>query len=240
MQNKTLKTIDAQLTLFHSKMVKIVRKWAKDNIFYEYNDSDSDSDVVRYYFTGFQDELADCIYDDSKNRWTRSVRKAAAECGMKFVGAGRSRIALEVSYYGKSLIVKVSVANEGMNNDKELKSIQGNLKVYPFVEKFMLAPLYYWKNKHWKTILAFPPAPIVKKGDWDPDRVENMYDLRDQMLPKKFVNENVFRHLLAVNTLFSDVHGHNIGFRDGLPLMIDVDCGSRRINLKKMAKLGFS
>ena len=148
--------------------------------------------------------------------YLKQVKKAATKCGLKFAGAGRSRMVVTTVYYSKKIAIKLSVRGR---NEKEL---QGAVNMSKGFKKVAIVPAFQWDNELWGLVLAFPYSPIINKGEWD------VWNAKDEewahtRLPKMYQNKAFARQLRVISRYTRDAHPFNIGIVNRKPYLIDYD-----------------
>ena len=228
MKTQVLKAIDTKLSNFHKGLESVVKEYLEfqNEMYYGKYSYQGDKS-----FAEFEDYICDSFYsNNNKNIWLGKVRRVAKECGLKVAGFGRTRIALETTYRGNPIIIKVAMAKK--ENVKEYKSLS-NVKKSNFknIMDLVLMPTHEWDNKQWGKILAYPKAPVVAKGDWDVDSAAEG-DWRFCGLPKRFQTKKIALRLSGISRLTADTHGFNIGFVNSKPYLIDCNFFSSASELK--------
>jgi hypothetical protein len=82
---------------------------------------------------------------------------------MKVAGLGRQRIALEISYRGKTYVLKVDMKKGA--NSKEYRNIQKMINKNSLVEKFITVPKWLWENDFFNQETKLYPGAYTLQGN---------------------------------------------------------------------------
>jgi hypothetical protein len=161
--------------------------------------------------------LCEAFYGESYDtRWIGMVKRAAIKCGLKFVGAGRSRLTVTTVYYSKKIAIKLST------RDRNIRELDAARNMSIGLKQVAIVPEFHWDNDLWGCVLAFPWAPIINKGEWD------VYEAKDECwkdtgLPKSYQTKAFARQLRVIARYTRDDHPYNIGVINRKPYLIDYD-----------------
>jgi len=212
MKLRTLKSINKRLSQFYTELHKVAMVYCEYDLIV-----DADNLKPQKRMVYLQDHLAECFYEEEdETRWLNKAKRAAKKCGLKLIGAGRSRLAVVTTYYSKKIVIKLSALGGNVPEWKAARKMSKGLK------RVALTPSFYWDNNLWGLVLAFPYAPIIKNGNWDADyAMDEEWGWSD--LPKKYHTKKFADRLCTMNMYSRDAHVHNIGVMNGMPYLIDYD-----------------